>query len=162
MIFSNYFNKKKYSIGKNSLIREDCSIGKDSRIWHFCNLYGCKVGENTSIGSYSEIKEGAIIGNNCRFQSYLFVCEGTIIGNNVFVGPRVTFLNDKHPSVEKTLKKTWNLEAVIVEDEVCIGGNVTLLPGIRIGKRAFIGAGSVVTKNVNSHEIVYGNPAKKK
>lgn len=146
--------------GKFTLIKGDVIIGKDSRIWHFCNLYGCRIGENTQIGSYSEIKQDAEIGDNCRFQSYVFVPESTKIGNDVFVGPRVTFLNDKFPTAKKAVAKTWSLEAVVVEDEVTIGGGAIILPGVRIGCGAFIGAGSVVTKNVPSYAVVYGNPAR--
>lgn len=147
-------------IGKNTIIREDVKIGEGSNIWHFCNLYGCEVGKNTQVGSYSEIKENAVIGDNCRLQSYIFIPEGTKIGNGVFIGPNVTFLNDKYPTAKKAIGKKWNLESVVVEDNASIGGGAVILPGVRIGTGAFIGAGSVVTKNVPSYAIVYGNPAR--
>jgi acetyltransferase-like isoleucine patch superfamily enzyme len=147
-------------IGKYCNIGDDVKIGKKSIVWHFCNLYGCTVGEGTQIGSYCEIKSDAVIGDYCRFQSYVFVPEGTEIGNWVFVGPRVTFLNDKHPTAEKSIKKNWQLQKVIVEDEVTIGGGVTILPGVRIGKRSVIGAGAVVTKDIPEDSVAFGNPAK--
>jgi len=147
-------------IGKDSIIREDVKIGENTDIWHFCNLYGCTIGKNTQIGSYCEIKEGSIIGDGCRFQSYVFVSESTLIGKNVFVGPRVIFLNDKYPTAKKAINKSWKLEKVVVEDEVSIGGNVTILPGVKIGYKAFVGGGSVVTKDVPEYSIVCGNPAR--
>jgi len=150
----------KYFIGINTIIRGDVVIGEDSKIWHFCNLYGCNIGRNTQIGSFSEIKEGVEIGDNCRFQSYVFVPEKTKIGNRVFVGPRVTFLNDKFPTAKKAIEKTWQLETVIVEDEVTIGGGSIILPGVRIRRGAFIGGGSLVSRDVPEKAIVYGHPAK--
>lgn len=147
-------------IGKNTIIREDVKIGEGTNVWHFCNLYGCEIGEYTQIGSYSEIKEGAVIGDYCRFQSYAFVPESTKIGNYVFIGPRVTFLNDKYPTAKKAIDKTWTLEAAVVEDNVTIGGHAVILPGVKIGRGAIIGAGSVVTKDVSEYTIVCGNPAR--
>jgi UDP-2-acetamido-3-amino-2,3-dideoxy-glucuronate N-acetyltransferase len=149
-------------IGENTIIRGDVVIGENSKIWHNCNLYGCQIGKNTQIGSYTEIKEGAKIGDDCRFQSYVFVPEYTDIGNRVFVGPRVTFLNDKSPSAQKAIRGTWELSNVVVEDDAIIGGGVIILPGVRIGTGAFIGAGSVVTKDVEKFSTAYGNPAEVK
>jgi acetyltransferase-like isoleucine patch superfamily enzyme len=146
--------------GEFTIIRDDVKIGKDSKVWHFCNLYGCKIGENTQVGSYTEIKEGAYVGNNCRIQARAFISEGTRIGNYVFIGPSVTFLNDKYPSARKAINKNWTLESVVVEDEVSIGGGVIIMPGVRIGRNSVIGAGSVVTKNIPEYSVVYGNPAK--
>jgi len=149
-----------YSIGKYSLVSPDVSIGEGSKIWHFCNLYGCEIGKNTQIGSYTEVKKGARIGDNCRFQSYVFVPEDTIIGNDVFVGPNVVFLNDKTPTSKKAINGTWNLEAAVVEDGVTLGGRVTVNPGVRIGRDAFIGSGTLVTKDVPAGAVVIGHPGK--
>ncbi|MFA5175699.1 MAG: acyltransferase [Candidatus Nanoarchaeia archaeon] len=151
---------KDYFVGKNSLITDDVVIGKGSKIWHFCNLYGCIIGENTQVGSYSEIKKDARIGNNCRLQSYVFVPEGTIIGNSVFVGPRATFLNDMFPTAEKASRGEWKLEEVVVEDNATIGGGAIIRPGIKIGIYSFIGGGSMVTKDVKPYSVVVGNPAR--
>jgi acetyltransferase-like isoleucine patch superfamily enzyme len=147
-------------IGEGTLIRKDVKIGNGSKIWHYCNIYGCKIGENTQVGSYSEIKKNAVLGDNCRLQSYIFIPEGTQIGNYVFIGPRVTFLNDKNPTARKAISGKWELEKIIIEDEVSIGGGVTILPGIKVGRGAMIGAGSNVTKDVPAHAVIYGNPAK--
>ena len=148
------------NIGLHSIVAEDVEIGEGSRIWHHCNLYGCKIGENTQIGSYTEIKQGAEIGDNCRFQSKIFVPEGTKIGDYVFIGPGVVFLNDKYPSAIGAMEDNWELEPVIVEDEVSIGGGVVILPGVKLGYKSLIGAGSVVTKDVPSYGVVQGNPAR--
>ncbi len=147
-------------IGDGTLIGENVKIERGTKIWHYCNLYGCEIGKNSQVGSYSEIKQGAKIGDECRMQSYIFIPEGTKIGNRVFIGPRVTFLNDKYPSSAGAISGNWNLEAVVVEDDVSIGGGVTILPGVKIGKGSVIGAGSNVTKDVIKYSIVCGNPAR--
>ena len=77
------------------------------------------------------------------------------IGSNVFVGPHATFLNDKYPA-----KRNYQLKGPIVEDDVSIGGNATILPGVKIGQGAFVAAGAVVTKDVPQRKLVMGNPAK--
>lgn len=148
------------NIGNYSIVAEDVVIGKGSRVWHHCNLYGCCIGENTQIGSYTEVKKGAKIGNDCRFQSYVFVPEGTTIGNDVFVGPNVVFLNDKMPTAKKARSGEWKLEAVVVEDGVTLGGRVTVNPGVRIGRDSFIGAGTLVTKDVPAGSVVVGHPGR--
>ena len=141
-------------------IRENVLMGKDSFAWHpdLCNLYGCRIGTNTRIGTFCEIRTGVVIGDNCRLQAFVFIPEGVTIGNNVFIGPHVCFTNDKHPSAPD---HEWERLDTIVEDGANIGANATILPGITIGKEATIGAGAVVTKNVPAGETWIGNPAKK-
>lgn len=150
----------KYSVAQTSIVSGDVEIGEGSVIWHFCNLYGCRIGKNTQIGSYTEIKKGAVVGDNCRLQARIFIPEGTQIGNQVFIGPGVIFLNDRYPSAQGAIAGNWNLEAVVVEDSVSIGGGAIILPGVRISKKVLIGAGSVVTKDVEDYAVVCGNPAK--
>lgn len=150
---------KDYFVGEGSRVSES-ELESGVKIWYFCNIYGCKIGAGTQVGSYTEIKAGAIVGKNCRMQAYVFIPEGTVIGDEVFIGPRVTFLNDKYPTVKKAREISWNLEACVIEDEVSIGGGAIILPGIRVGRVAAIGAGSVVTKDVSPYSVVLGNPAK--
>ena len=152
-------NEREYFVALTAIIR-DVKVGKESKIWNFCNIYECEIGSNTQIGSYSEIKAGAVIGDNCRFQSYIFIPEGTKIGNNVFLGPRVTFLNDMHPTAKKAIDKKWDLEACVIEDDVSIGGCVTIIPGVRVGRGARIGSGAVVIKDVPENAVMVGNPAR--
>lgn len=119
------------------------------------NLYDCEIGDNCLIGPFVEIQNDVKIGANSRIQSHSFICSKVKIGKNVFIGHGVMFINDKHPVHRDP--KYW--EEVIVEDNVVIGSNATILP-CRIGKNALIGAGSVVTKDVPTNKVVAGNPAK--
>lgn len=125
----------------------------------FQNIWGkVEIGSRTKIGAYVEIGGTedwpTTIGDDCSIQAFCYVCPGSTIGNNVFVGPRVTILNDKYPPSHGD----WS--PVVIEDDVSIGGSVTILPGVRIGRSAKIGAGAVVTRDVAHDTVVVGVPAK--
>ena len=140
---------------KFSIIK-DCKIGEKTVIYDQVNLYKCKIGKNCKIDAFVYIEEGVKIGDECKIRPFVFIPTGVIIGNRVFIGPGVIFTNDKYPKV----KGKWKLKRIIVEDDVSIGAGAVILPGIRIGKGALIGAGAVVTKDVPVNAIVAGNPAK--
>lgn len=140
----------------NSCIR-DVIQGTNVTIYNFVNLYGCKIGDNSKIGSFVEMQRGSEIGKCCKVSSHSFICEGVIIGNNVFIGHGVIFTNDKYP---KVYDSTWEPLQTIVEDNVSIGSGAVILPEISIGENSVIGAGSVVTKDVLQNTIVIGNPAR--
>ena len=131
------------------------------------NIYDCTIGNQTKIGPFVEIQKDVQIGSNCKISSHTFICEGVEINDNVFIGHNVTFINDRNPAAvnsEGLLKNDndWILEKTIIEKGVSIGSGSTILCGIEIGENALIGAGSVVTKNVNAASTVFGNPARVK
>jgi UDP-2-acetamido-3-amino-2,3-dideoxy-glucuronate N-acetyltransferase len=132
------------------------NIAPSVKIYPFCEIKGnVEIGENTIIGSHSVILGDVKIGKNCRIQSFAFIPSGVTIDDDVFIAPRVTILNDKYPP-----SKGEHWQKVRIMDRVSIGGNVTILPGVVIGMEAKIGAGSVVTKNIEPYKTVYGNPAR--
>lgn len=140
-------------------------MGKNVRIYNFVNAYGCSIGDGSKIGTFVEIQKGATIGKNCKISSHSFICEGVHIADNVFIGHNVTFINDKFPRAtnsegELQTEDDWYCTETHVEQGASIGSSVTILCGVRIGKRAIVGAGSVVTKNVPANAIVAGNPAR--
>ena len=104
----------------------DVTIGDNVKIYDFVNLYGCEIGENTQIGTFVEIQRGVKIGKNCRIQSHTFICEGVTIEDNVFIGHNVVFINDKNPTIEKTINKTWTLERVLVKRGAVIGSGIPI------------------------------------
>jgi acetyltransferase-like isoleucine patch superfamily enzyme len=113
------------------------------------------IGKNCTIHSHVWIGEGVTIGDGCKIEAFTFIPPGVHIGKEVFIGPRVTFTNDKHPPSHG---KGWS--ETFVERGASIGAGAIILPGITIGKNAIIGAGTVVTKNVSPGTTVVGNPAR--
>jgi UDP-2-acetamido-3-amino-2,3-dideoxy-glucuronate N-acetyltransferase len=131
-------------------------LGKDVKMVHPINAYGCKIGDRTKIGPFVEIQKDVEISEDCTISSHSFICSGVKIDKGTFVGHGVMFVNDKFDS--PTIND-WVLKETIVGKGVRIGSNSTILP-VKIGDYAIIGAGSVVTKDVPEGAIVYGNPAK--
>jgi acetyltransferase-like isoleucine patch superfamily enzyme len=148
--------------GKRTL--KDVNAGENVAIYDFVNAYRCTIGDNTKIGTFVEIQQGAVIGKNCKIGSHSFICEGVVIEDNVFIGHGVLFINDKYPrSVnEEGLMKTvsdWQLTPTFVRKGASIGTGAVILCGITIGENAVVGAGSVVTRDVSHDSVVIGNPA---
>jgi UDP-2-acetamido-3-amino-2,3-dideoxy-glucuronate N-acetyltransferase len=142
----------------------DVTFGDDVVVYSFTNLYGCRIGSGSRIGTFVEVQRGAEIGERCKIQSHSFVCDGVRIGDGVFVGHGVTFVNDKRPRAtaaggELQTEADWELMETVVEDGVSIGSGATILGGVRIGAGALVGAGAVVTKDVPAGATVAGNPA---
>ena len=150
--------KNNIFIHKTSEVSTNASVGKNSKIWHFSHIReNVTIGDNVSIGQNVYIDRGVKIGNNCKIQNNVSIYNGVIIGNNVFVGPSVVFTNDIYPEVEN-----WSDDKIIktlICDGVSIGANSTILCGITLFENCLIGAGSVVTKNIQKNMIAYGNPA---
>lgn len=131
----------------------------------FTNLYGCEIGDGTTIGTFVEVQRDATIGSNCKIQSHTFVCSGVTIGDNVFVGHGVVFINDKYPRATRDdgalqTEEDWELLPTVVEDGATLGSGAVVLGGVRIGAGALVGAGAVVTRDVPPGATVVGAPAR--
>jgi len=141
---------------KRYSILDDAEIGKGTIIHDQVNLYKCKIGRNCKIGAFVYIEEGVIIGNNCKIKPFVFIPTGVVIEDDVFIGPNVTFTNDKYPRA----KGSWRLLPTRVKRGASIGAGSVILPGLTIGENSIIGAGAVVTSDVPDNAIVFGNPAR--
>jgi UDP-2-acetamido-3-amino-2,3-dideoxy-glucuronate N-acetyltransferase len=149
------------------MISKDVVLGKDVVIHHpeLVNLYGCKIGDGSKIGTFVEIQRSATVGRNCKISSHSFVCEGVTIEDGVFVGHGVMFTNDRYPqsvNADGSLKNDadWKVIETRVKSGASIGSNATIICGITIGSQALVGAGAVVTKDVPDFAIVTGVPAR--
>ena len=151
---------KPLNVNNSKKTIKDVIVGKNVEVFDFVNLYGCQIDDDTLIGTFVEIQIGAKIGKKCRIQSHTFICEGVTIEDEVFIGHGVIFINDNHPTMEKTLNKTWKLSRVLVKEGATIGSGAIIMGGVTIGKDAVIGAGAVVTHDVPDNTTVIGVPAK--
>jgi acetyltransferase-like isoleucine patch superfamily enzyme len=146
-------------------IAEDVRLGANVRLSKFINLYGCEIGDETTIGAFVEIQRNASVGKRCKISSHTFICEGVTIEDGVFIGHGVTFVNDTYPRATASggglqTENDWNVEYTVIKRGASIGSGATILSKIIIGENAIIGAGSVVTKDVPPNSIVAGNPAR--
>lgn len=140
-------------------------LGENVVIYDFVNIYGCSIDDNTKIGTFVEIQKNVSIGKNCKISSHTFICEGVKIEDDVFIGHNVTFINDRFPRAinekgELQNETDWKLEKTLVKKGASVGSSVTVMCGVSIGENAVIGAGSVVTKDVEANTVVAGNPAR--
>ena len=152
------------TINSDTQSLNNVTVGKQVKIFNFVNAYGCTIGDGSKVGTFVEIQKGATIGKNCKISSHTFICEGVHIADNVFIGHNVTFTNDKYPRATKSdgalqTDEDWECIPTFVEEGASIGSSATILCGVRIGKNALVGAGSVVTRSVPDNAVVTGNPA---
>jgi len=145
-------------------VAPDVRLGRGVRMYAFVNLYGCTIGDDTTIGTFVEIQKGAVIGARCKIQSHTFICEGVTIEDEVFVGHNVNFINDTYPRATTDgalqTEADWQLVPTLVRRGASLGTGSTILGGVTIGEGAIVGAGSVVTRDVPARAVVAGNPAR--
>jgi UDP-2-acetamido-3-amino-2,3-dideoxy-glucuronate N-acetyltransferase len=143
----------------SAIIDEGCEIGRGSKIWHFSHLMtGCKIGENCNIGQNVVVSPGVTLGNNVKVQNNVSIYEGVTCDDDVFLGPSMVFTNVINP--RSAINRRGKYLKTFVGKGASIGANATIVCGHDIGPYSFIGAGAVVTKNVQPYALVVGNPAK--
>lgn len=133
-------------------------IGQGTRIWQFVVILpNAVIGADCNICSHCLVENDVVMGDRVTIKSGVQLWDGLRVGNDVFIGPNATFANDKFPRSRQHLDKPVE---TVIEDGASIGAGATVLPGIRIGRRAMVGAGAVVTRSVPPNAIVVGNPAR--
>jgi acetyltransferase-like isoleucine patch superfamily enzyme len=143
----------------------DVEFGDDAIVYAFTNLYGCRIGARSRIGTFVEIQRGALIGADCKIQSHTFICDGVTIGDGVFVGHGVMFINDKVPRAtaaggDLQTEQDWEMLPTTIEDGASLGSGSVILGGVTVGSGAVVGAGAVVSRDVPAGAVVAGVPAR--
>ena len=139
---------------------ESKRIGEGTRIWRNVHILpGAAVGKDCNIGEGCYLENRVTVGNGVTIKNNVALWDNTVIEDGVFIGPAVVFTNDLKPRAHRK-KKPEELGGVIIKKGATIGANATLVSGITVGEYALVGAGSVVTRDVPSYHMVYGNPAR--
>jgi len=150
---------KNYFVHESSYVDEPSDIGEGTKIWHFSHVMpGAKIGERCSLGQNVNIGSKAVLGNNVKVQNNVSIYDEVILEDDVFCGPSMVFTNVFNPRSHVVRKNEYR--KTVVRKGASIGANATVVCGVEIGQYAFVGAGSVVTKNVPAFALVYGNPAR--
>jgi UDP-2-acetamido-3-amino-2,3-dideoxy-glucuronate N-acetyltransferase len=162
VVSSNSSKQLDYFAHESAYIDEPCTIGKGSQIWHFSHIMQdvvigdkCKIGQNVFVAS------GVKIGKNVKIQNNVSIYAGVILEDDVFCGPSCVFTNIKTPRSAFPRNTHDDYLITLVKQGATIGANATIVCGHTIGRYAFIGAGSTVTKDVPDYALVYGNAAKR-
>ena len=153
--------RKPYFVHESSYVDEPCEIGDGTKIWHFSHVMaGSTIGKNCSIGQNVVISPRVRIGNNVKIQNNVSVYEGVVLEDETFCGPSMVFTNVTTPRSGTPRNTSADYAETIVKKGASIGANATIVCGNTLGEYAFVGAGSVVTKDVPAYAMVYGNPAR--
>lgn len=156
-------------IHPQALVDDSEVIGCETNVWAFAHIMsGARVGSRCNIGDHAFIESGAVLGNNVTVKNHVLIWEGITIEDDVFLGPRVTFTNDRFPRSPRMAnvrqryadKAAWLLPTV-VRQGASLGAAATICPGLELGKFCMVAAGSVVTKDVESYCLVMGSPARR-
>ena len=152
-------NSTGYFAHPHALVETD-AIGEGTRVWAFAHVMkGAVIGKNCNIGDHAFVEANVTIGDGVTIKNGVAVWDGVALANNVFVGPNAVFTNDLNPRAE--VKKTREDFVVTkVQEGASIGANVTVVCGTTIGRYAFLGAGSVIIRDVPDYAMMVGNPAR--
>jgi UDP-2-acetamido-3-amino-2,3-dideoxy-glucuronate N-acetyltransferase len=148
-----------YFAHETAVVDAGCTIGEGTKIWHFSHIMpNCVIGERCNIGQNVVVSPDVILGNNVKIQNNVSIYTGVICEDDVFLGPSMVFTNVMNP--RSAVNRRDQYSKTVVRKGASIGANATIVCGNDIGEYAFIGAGSVVTKEVPAYALVVGNPAR--
>ena len=147
------------TVQSNTQNLRNVRVGKDVQIFSFVNAYECSIGDGSKVGAFTEIQKEVVIGRNCKISSHSFICTGVEMEDNVFIGHGVMFINDLFSEGGPAGGDATKWKSTFIGNHVSIGSNATILP-VKICDHVVIGAGAVVTKDIDRPGIYAGNPAR--
>lgn len=151
--------EKDFFVHESSYVDKDVTIGKGTKIWHFCHIQkGAQLGENCSLGQNVNVANNVKVGNGVRIQNNVSVYEGVEIEDNAFCGPSCVFTNVTIPRSHYPVHGIY--DKTLIKWGASLGANSTIVCGHTVGRSALIAAGAVVTKNVKDHALMAGVPAR--
>ncbi len=154
-------------VHETALVEDGAFVGAGTRIWHEAQVRTrASLGARCVVGKGAFVDFDVVIGDDSKLQNYACIYHGAVLGRGVFVGPHAVFTNDRRPratnrAFEPLRDGDWDVGETSVGDGAAIGANATILPGVRIGRWAMIGAGAVVTRDVPDYALVAGTPARR-
>lgn len=148
-----------YFVHETALVEEPVEIGAGTKVWHFCHVMsGSRLGAGCSLGQNVFVASGVILGDNVKVQNNVSLYQGVICEDDVFLGPSMVFTNVRNPRSGVVRKGQYT--ETYLEKGATIGANATIVCGTRLGQYSFVGAGTVVTKDVPAFALVVGNPGR--
>jgi UDP-2-acetamido-3-amino-2,3-dideoxy-glucuronate N-acetyltransferase len=148
-----------YFVHESSYVDDGAEIGAGTKIWHFCHVMShSRIGKRCNIGQNVLVSPGVTIGNNVKIQNNVSLYSGVIVEDDVFLGPSMVFTNVINPRSHVNRKDEY--KSTLVQKGASIGANATIVCGVTLGRYCFVGAGSVVTRDVPDYALVYGSPAR--
>lgn len=148
-----------YFVHESSYVDEGAEIGSGTKIWHFCHIMSrTKIGEHCNIGQNVLVSSDVTLGRNVKIQNNVSLYTGVVLEDDVFLGPSMVFTNVMNPRSHVNRKDEYM--TTLVKRGASIGANATIVCGTTIGRYSFVGAGSVVTRDVPDYALVHGNPAR--
>ena len=144
---------------ESAYVDQGAQVGSGTRIWHFSHIMaGAKIGKNCSLGQNVNVGSRAVLGNGVKVQNNVSIYDDVVIEDDVFCGPSMVFTNVINPRA--FIERKHEYKKTIVRHGASIGANATIICGVTLGAYCFVGAGSVVNKDVPDYALVYGNPAR--
>lgn len=152
---------QEYYVHPSAYVDEPCSIGKGTKIWHFCHVMpGARIGKNCILGQNVHVANDVVIGHNVKIQNNVSIYTGVELEDDVFCGPSCVFTNVTNPRSQVIRRHLY--ERTLVRRGATIGANATIVCGATVGRYAFIGAGALVRCDVPDYALVLGVPALQK